>query len=129
MYERLSEKARDKLKDFVDLDERYTTFFHWNREILNTPNSSRLSKRNGYFIVEYLNGDSYPHSQGEILNVDTALRNALSIFEDIDVSTIYVSTEHSFFQYNSMLDTISETTNNHHLVAMIDVPRQEDNIV
>jgi hypothetical protein len=129
MYDRLSKKARDKLKDFVDHDERYTTFFHWDREILNTPNSSKLFKRNGYFIVEYLDGDSYLHSQGEILNVNTALRKALSIFEDKDINTIYVSKEHSFFQYNSMLDTITETTNNHHLVAMIDVPQQEDNIV
>ena len=129
MYNRLPEEVRDLLKGFVDLEERYTTFFHWNKERLNTPNSSELSKRNGCFIVEYLDGNGYPHSQGGILDIDTALRHALNIFEEKDVGAIYVSIQHTFYQYNSMLGTTSETTTNHHLVAKIDVPQQDDNIV
>lgn len=129
MYDRFPQEVRDLLKGFVSLDERHKTFFHWNKDRINTPTSSALTKWNGCFNVEYLDDDCSSHSEGRILDIDTALRHAFNVFEGKDIRTIYVSIQHSFYQFNSMLNNITETTTNHHLVAMIDVPQIEDDIV
>ena len=126
MYDRLPSEVQNLLKNIIPLDERYTLYFHWDRNILNTKNTCTLSKWNGWFNVVYLDDDCSTHSYARTLEIETALRNALSIFEQKDIKTFYVSIEHSVYEYNHFSNSTHERTNNHHLVAMIDIPPERD---
>ena len=129
MYDQLPSEVQNLLKNIIPLDERYTTYFHWDRNILNTRNTSTLSKWNGWFNVVYLDDDCYRHSNAHTLDIESALRNALSIFDREDIKKVYVSIEHSVFEYRHFTDNVNETTNNHHLVAVIDIPPESDDII
>ena len=129
MYDRLPHEVHDLLRNVIPLDERYTVFFHHEINKINGNNTSKLNKTNGKFHVTYLDENCYTKWFDETLDIRVALKDALSIIDTTIVKTIFVSVEHSVFEYRSFFNNIIETTNNHHLVAMIDVPRlPEDDI-
>jgi hypothetical protein len=129
MFDLLPFDVQQLLVALIPLDERYTVFFHHEINKLNNNNTSKLSKSNGKFHVTYLDENCYTKWFDETLDIRVALNNALSIFDTTTVKTVFVSVEHSVFEYMYFFSEIKETTNNHHLVAMIDVPRLPEDAI